>query len=552
MSKDTLHIYTRVSTTAQAEDGTSLKSQSDTGKDYAKKKGYKAKVWNEGGKSSSREDLVNRPVLNELLDEVKKGKVKHLYVWNTDRLSRNLQTWGMIRLLLIQNDVHLHTPTGEQVLSDPQTNLMLGILSEFSQYDNQLRAERSRQGKLQKVRDGYWKGGETPYGYKQSPDKRLVPDKTEQKWVRLVYEEFAKGKSYKQISDILLSKGVLTRRKKVIWSEASIRLLLQNTHFSGYYYHHDKKTGEKIRIVCDTLIPKTIVKKARDALEKRSYKIVTQAGQRRERENQRNKYVFSGLLVCGECGARFNGNRRKNQNSYYMCSTRSNKTRTGKTCSSRTIPLEQTDRELLRSIVDIISNSSVLKEDFKRESLKEKSHKISGVKLKNIQRQIKLKKEDLDRVSNSIINQQVEKISGISNPKDIEKILVGLEKKRLEIEVDIEDLELEMKGSQAEQKWIDWVGRFKNKIESIRDDKVSVETKQEFLAGLVEKVTVVPMETRKEHKFNITFKKPVVGDSLTYKDPKTVSKGYTIKAGSIEDVVTFSTPKATRGAKKKH
>ena len=112
MSKDTLHIYTRVSTTAQAEDGTSLKSQADAGRTYAKKRGFKAKVWNEGGQSSSKDDLVNRPVLNELLELITKGEVKHLYVWNTDRLSRNLQTWGMIRLLLIQNDVHLHNPTG--------------------------------------------------------------------------------------------------------------------------------------------------------------------------------------------------------------------------------------------------------------------------------------------------------------------------------------------------------------------------------------------------------------------------------------------------------
>ena len=65
----------------------------------------------------------------------------------------------MIRLKLIQHDITLHTPTGKQQLSDPQTNLMIGIMSEFSQYDNQLRTERFRLGKLSNIKKGKWKGG---------------------------------------------------------------------------------------------------------------------------------------------------------------------------------------------------------------------------------------------------------------------------------------------------------------------------------------------------------------------------------------------------------
>ena len=151
---DTLHIYTRVSTSSQEEEGTSLETQLELGVQRAEKLGMDQKVWNEGGRSSSKDDLSNRPVLTDLLQKVDDGEVQHLYVWNTDRLSRNLNTWGMIRFKLIKNDVTLHTPTGKQVLSDPQTNLMLGILSEISQYDNQLRTERFRLGKLKRIRQG--------------------------------------------------------------------------------------------------------------------------------------------------------------------------------------------------------------------------------------------------------------------------------------------------------------------------------------------------------------------------------------------------------------
>ena len=165
MKKEILHIYTRVSTGIQEEEGTSLDTQLEEGIKRSEKLGMKYQLWNEGGQSGSKDDLSNRPLLISILDEISKGVIKHLYVWNTDRLSRNINTWGMIRLKLIQFDITLHTPTGKQQLSDPQTNLMVGIMSEFSQYENQLRTERFRLGKLSNIKKGKWKGGPPPYGY---------------------------------------------------------------------------------------------------------------------------------------------------------------------------------------------------------------------------------------------------------------------------------------------------------------------------------------------------------------------------------------------------
>ena len=66
MSLETLHIYTRVSTQTQQDEGTSLETQKDMGIQKAKDLGFKHKVWNEGGASSHYEDLDNRPVLMSL------------------------------------------------------------------------------------------------------------------------------------------------------------------------------------------------------------------------------------------------------------------------------------------------------------------------------------------------------------------------------------------------------------------------------------------------------------------------------------------------------
>ena len=88
-AENTLHIFTRVSTEIQAVEGTSLDTQEELGIEKAAEFGFDHKVWSEGGASSNYENLDNRPVLMSLLREVEAGKVKHLYVWNNDRLSRN-------------------------------------------------------------------------------------------------------------------------------------------------------------------------------------------------------------------------------------------------------------------------------------------------------------------------------------------------------------------------------------------------------------------------------------------------------------------------------
>ena len=118
--KEILHIYTRVSSTIQQEDGTSLDSQKYLGIKRAEELGFDARLWNEGGQSSFFDDLKNRPVLVSLLTLIESGSVRHLFVYNTDRLSRNQQTWAVIRYKLLTHGVTLHTASGQMKLKNPR------------------------------------------------------------------------------------------------------------------------------------------------------------------------------------------------------------------------------------------------------------------------------------------------------------------------------------------------------------------------------------------------------------------------------------------------
>jgi DNA invertase Pin-like site-specific DNA recombinase len=78
--QNTLHIYTRVSTKSQMEDGVSLETQLEEGIKKQKSLGLEYyQLWNEESASSDKETLENRPVMRELLESVDDGQIKHLY-----------------------------------------------------------------------------------------------------------------------------------------------------------------------------------------------------------------------------------------------------------------------------------------------------------------------------------------------------------------------------------------------------------------------------------------------------------------------------------------
>ena len=105
---ENLHIYLRVSTDSQIEDGFGIQNQKDLGIRISKKLEMKPIIHNEGSKSSNSDLIEERPILNELMFKINNGEVKNLWVFNNDRLSRNENVWNTIRLTLRKNGCTLY------------------------------------------------------------------------------------------------------------------------------------------------------------------------------------------------------------------------------------------------------------------------------------------------------------------------------------------------------------------------------------------------------------------------------------------------------------
>lgn len=538
---NTLHIYTRVSTIVQEEMGSSLDTQKELGISKSKNLGYEYKVWNEGGQSSSRDDLENRPVLVDLLKEIDEGSVKHLFVFNTDRLSRNDLTWSVIRLKLVKNDVTLHTSQGVYPLSDPMNKLLLGILSEISSYDNQLRTERSRLGKLNRIKQGYWKGGPPPFGYKIE-DKKLIENKDESKWVKFIFESYMDNHSARWIKQELLKNGVFTRRKNPVWSLGSIEKLLSNTQYSGYYLYTDKKSGETIRVQSPTILSPTLFKNVSDQRKKRTRQ--TRSGE----SNMKHFYLLRDYLRCGQCGSRYSGRHyeRQKRSIYYCPRIERNyvneNTKKVKKCENRRyLKIEETDKLIWNTVIDILTKSNLFKEEVKSQSIIGNStHNDKKDDIRKLSRKLKEVDKDIGEVSNTIVNLETDRILKKRDSTELSQILTNVETYRVELESEREVVKDKLYHLESKKQWVDWISKFSDRIDKMSD--FSPEEKHEFLDGVIDNIQVSTIDTR-THEVIIKFKIPYVEDSIKWNDKSNKSKGYTVKDGGFEIGVEIDTSK---------
>lgn len=513
-----LHIYTRVSTTFQEEEGTSLDTQTELGIKKSKELGFQHQVWNEGGQSSSKDDLNNRPVLKELLSIIESGEVKHIFVYNTDRLSRNETTWGVIRLILVKHDVNLHTPSGRFFLSNPMDKLLLGVLTEFSSYENSIRIERLRLGKLTRIKQGSWMGGSAPFGYKIE-ESRLVPEENEKEWVRFIFEKYRDGSSIDEIRTELLQHGVVTRRGNGVWSHGSIDKLLTNTHYGGHYNFTDKKSAETVRNFCPTILSPSLIKEVSELKESRGYK---RSGSKRiKTSTQKYIYLLKDLLVCGHCGSRYGGNYKHKQTSYYSCNQKTNKFKTTYTdryvkCgSNRNIRIDKTDELVWNTVVDVISRSPTFKKQMEMDASQyAKDHSYSETDIKNINKKLKKIDADIVNVTNSIVNSEVTKLLGKGDQSRVEKIIISLEKVLLNFEVEKENLTNKLLQENKKDRlslWIKEYGKNFKVLKNLKQSDLTIEEKKTILEGVLDKIIVTNTET-KEHELHIEFRIPYVGD----------------------------------------
>lgn len=303
-------LYIRVSTIEQAKEGYSVGAQEERLRAYAKAKNYTVlKTYIDPGFTGSN---MNRPALQEMIRQVELGAADLILVYKLDRLSRSQKdTLYLIEDVFLKNSVDFVSMNESFDTTTPFGRAMIGILSVFAQLEREQIRERTIMGKEERAKEGKWHGGggksRTVKGYDYI-DGQLIINEYEAECVKTIYEEYLQGNGTNKIFHLVLKKypGVTS-------TETTVRNILTNPIYTGKIKYKDGfYEGEHTPIITSEQYEQTqILMKKRASTS----------------DPSRKKYLLTGLLYCGHCGARLfgrTGGKLKNGDNvrYYSCYSR--------------------------------------------------------------------------------------------------------------------------------------------------------------------------------------------------------------------------------------
>lgn len=212
--------YIRVSSRKQADEGGSLAAQHEAIIREAVLSGFDlAGVYPDEGISGGK-GLDARPGLAAAIREVEEGRAQAIIVAYSDRLARDMDLAGYLRVRVKQAGGRV-IAIGE-AKDDPLRLLVERLLAELERFRGSQRmkffhATRKAKG---------LRAGPPPFGFRTGADGRLEPEPAETPTVERILRLRADGASLRGIADHLNSAGVLGRSLRT-WNAMTVSAVIK-------------------------------------------------------------------------------------------------------------------------------------------------------------------------------------------------------------------------------------------------------------------------------------------------------------------------------------
>lgn len=201
--------YGRVSTDSQADSGLSLAAQREKLRLYGEL--HDVEIVDIVAEVASARSL-DRPKLQRILKDLRKGRANGILVVKLDRLTRSVADLGALLQDFASRDLALVSVEDRLDTSTAAGRLVLHVMASVGQWEREVIGERTRAGLAELQRQGRATGGAPPYGFNKLPGGVLVPVEAEQAVLRRARELLASGLNQVQVAEALGREGFRPRR----------------------------------------------------------------------------------------------------------------------------------------------------------------------------------------------------------------------------------------------------------------------------------------------------------------------------------------------------
>lgn len=356
--------YLRVSTVEQAEKELSLTAQRHSAEEFAAR--HDAVIEHHYVEAGVSGTDPHRAVFNELLgDALAPGStIAVIVVHHTSRFTRDATHARIVKRQLRRAGVRVLSVT-QELTEDPMGTLMEGLFECIDQYESELNGLRTSAAMREAVKQGYYPGGRTPYGFckvpvyvhdGQKPRYRLEIEPREAEILRTMYRLYITGSGALKVAETLNTLGLRTRKGSP-WDKGAVIQTLRQSAAGGVVRwgvrHHDKLQPKE----------KWLSLAVEPIVDAKTYALVKELFQMR-RPNELPGRVsakpraLTGLARCGLCGSSYQletSGKSLDGMTYSYCYYNCRKTlRAGKkACPGFRVRVEDLDGAVLAAIADL-------------------------------------------------------------------------------------------------------------------------------------------------------------------------------------------------------
>ncbi len=454
-------------------------------------------------------EILNRPNLSKMLEDVEKGLIETLICYDPDRLSRKLLNQLLITEKLDRYQVKLLFVKSDYK-NDPEGNLYFQVRGAFSEFDKAKIKHNTMTGRYRKAKRGKVVKNNGFYGYHYDKEKETYTvNEEEAKIVRMIFDYYTNpSTAFRGINGIavhLSEMGIPTKKGKKVWHRQVVRQMLMNESYTGVYYQNKydtvgdyvkKQAGEKIAY--GKLRPKEewVVTEIPPIISREQFdyaQALLCEAKRRNSSIERHDYLLSGLVRCGRCGETMNGRKTKSHGKdFYIYQCKKNYAGAKSKGCGRQMSENKLNRFVWSEMADLLDNPEKIR---KQTIVQNKSFIYEEIE--QLKKQIEKTKNGRDRLLNLVTMSEDEEDIGL---KEIKEKLKELKVKEVSLREKLEALQHELDEEENKKSVYALEEAIKYYL-NVKESNLDINKKQRILRMMIQEVEVIDSETVHIHTF---------------------------------------------------
>ena len=261
-----------------------------------------------------------RPEFLKMIRYCRQGKIDIILAKSVSRFARNtVESLQYVRELRSLGIAVIFEKEALNTL-EQKDEMLITIFSWFAQAESESISKNVAWGVRRSFEQGKFSMHyATTLGYEkgENGNPKIVPEEAET--VRLIYDLFLDGMTYRKIAENLSERGLKNAKGSTDWTHSNVASILQNEKYTG-----DALLQKTFVTDCITKkvkknngeLPMYLVKDHHEAIIDRTTfnRVQTEIARRTslrkpstadEKGKYSGKYALTGLVVCGECGTTY-------------------------------------------------------------------------------------------------------------------------------------------------------------------------------------------------------------------------------------------------------